>query len=218
MSIEWMAIRGSGIIAFLLLGGSTIWGLLISTKVLGRAVKAKGVTWFHESLGIGSLVATGVHMFFLFNHDYIDFGYRALFVPGASPWRPLPVALGVMAFYAIFVITTSFYVKQWIGQNAWRAIHMTSFGTFVAAGLHGVLSGTDTAHPVVMGMYIGSLAIVAMLMIIRIAQAAAPERPARAAARGGRPARAASRPQHPARPKPAGANPAEQTLEAPAQS
>ncbi len=179
MSIEWMAIRGSGIIAFLLLAGSTIWGLLISTKVLGRAVKAKGVTWFHESLGIGALVATGVHMYFLFNHDYIDFGYRALFVPGASAWRPFAVALGVVAFYTMFVITISFYVKQWIGQNAWRAIHMSSFGTFVAAGLHGVLSGTDTSHPVVMGMYVGSLSIVAMLLVIRIAQAAAPVRPTR---------------------------------------
>jgi hypothetical protein len=183
MSIEWMAIRGSGIIAFLLLSGSTIWGLLISTKVLGRAVKAKGVAWFHESLGIGSLVATGVHMYFLFNHDFIDFGYRSLFVPGASAWRPLAVSLGVVAFYMMFVITVSFYVKKWIGQNLWRAIHMTSFGTFVGAGLHGVFSGTDTSHPVLLGMYIGSLAIVTMLMIIRIAQAATPERPGRAAGR-----------------------------------
>ena len=136
MSVEWMAIRGSGIIAFLLLAGSTIWGLLISTKVLGRSVKAKGVSWFHESLAIGSLVATGMHMYFLFNHDYIDFGYRALFVPGASSWRPLAVAFGVVAFYMMFLITVSFYVKKWIGQAVWRAIHMTSFGTFLGAGLH----------------------------------------------------------------------------------
>lgn len=174
MSIEWMAIRGSGIIAFLLLAGSTIWGLLITTKVLGRAVKAKPVAWFHESLAIGSLVATGIHMYFLFNHDYIDFGYRALFVPGASAWRPLAVALGVVAFYTTFVITVSFYVKKWIGQNAWRAIHMTSFGTFVAAALHGIFSGTDLSHPVVMGTYVASLAMVALLMAIRIAQAAVP--------------------------------------------
>ena len=179
MSVEWMAIRGSGIIAFLLLAGSTIWGLLISTKVLGRAVTAKGVSWFHESLGIGALVATGIHMYFLFNHDYIDFGYRALFVPGASAWRPLAVALGVVAFYMMLLITVSFYVKKWIGQNAWRAIHMMSFGTFVGAGLHGVFSGTDTSHPVVMSMYVGSLAIVSILLVIRIAQAAAPEKPAR---------------------------------------
>jgi predicted ferric reductase len=180
-----MAIRGSGIIAFLLLAGSTVWGLLISTKVLGRAVKAKGVTWFHESLGIAALVATGVHMYFLFNHDFIDFGYRSLFVPGASAWRPLPVALGVVAFYFVFIITVSFYVKQWIGQRAWRAIHTLSFGTFLTAGLHGVFSGTDTSHPVVMGMYIGSLAIVLLLLVIRIAQAAAPAQPVRGATRRG---------------------------------
>ena len=174
MSIEWMAIRGSGIIAYLLLAASTIWGLLISTKVLGRAVKAKPVTWFHESLAIGSLVATGIHMYFLFNHDYIDFGYRALFVPGASSWRPLAVALGVVTLYATFVITMSFYLKKWIGQSVWRAIHMMSFGTFVGAALHGVLSGTDTGHPVVTGMYVATSALVVMLLVIRIAQAAAP--------------------------------------------
>ena len=192
MSIEWMAIRGSGIVAFLLLAGSTVWGLLISTKVLGRAVKAKGVAYFHESLGIGSLVATGIHMYFLFNHDYIDFGYRAIFVPGASAWRPLAVALGVVAFYMMFLITASFYVKKWIGQNAWRAIHMMSFGTFLGAGFHGVFSGTDTSHPVVIGMYAGSLALVSLLMMIRIVQAAAPERPARPARQRREPAKAAA--------------------------
>jgi hypothetical protein len=93
------------------------------------------------------------------------------------------VALGVVAFYAMFLITVSFYVKKWIGQNAWRAIHMTAFGTFVGAGLHGVFSGTDTAHPVVMSMYVGSLAVVAILLLIRLAQAAAPDRPARVATR-----------------------------------
>lgn len=174
MSVEWMAIRGSGIIAFVLLAGSTIWGLLISTKVLGRAVKAKPVAWFHESLAIGSLVATGIHMYFLFNHDFIDFDFRSLFVPGASAWRPLPVALGVVAFYTLFVITFSFYVKKWIGQNAWRAIHMTAFGTFVGAALHGIFSGTDSTHPVVMGTYIASTAMVVILLVIRLAQSAAP--------------------------------------------
>lgn len=207
-----MVIRGSGIIAFLLLAGSTIWGLLVSTKVLGRAVKAKGISWFHESLGIASLVATGIHMFFIFNHDYIDFGYRALFIPGASSWRPLPVALGIVSFYVMFVIIISFYVKKWIGQEAWRAIHMLSFGTFITAGLHGIFSGTDTSHPVVMGMYIGSVAIVAVLLLIRLAQAAAPERPARAAApRRARERTAAPRPPH--TPPAAAAQQTEQTVE-----
>ena len=197
MSIEWMAIRGSGLIAYALLAGSTMWGLMISTKVLGRAVKAKPVSWFHESLAIGSLVATGIHLYFLFNHDFIDFGYRALFVPGASVWRPLPVALGVVAFYTMFVITASFYVKKWIGQNAWRAIHMASFGTFLGAALHGIFSGTDTANAAVTIMYVASLAMVTMLMVIRIAQSMAPPtRAARPAAR--RPAQSGAKTADPA--------------------
>jgi len=182
MSLQWMAIRGSGIIAFVLLAASTIWGLLVSTKVLGRAVKAKPVTFFHESLGIAALLATGVHMFFLFNHDYIDFGYKDLFVPGASVWRPLAVAWGVMAFYTLVIVISSFYIKKWIGQNAWRAIHFASFGAFVAAALHGIFSGTDTGNPVVSGTYIVSSAMVVMLLIIRIAQSAVTPAPGRARA------------------------------------
>lgn len=55
-----MVIRGCGVVAFTLLAGSSIRGLLVSTKVLGRAVKAKSVRWFHESLGLGALVAIRV--------------------------------------------------------------------------------------------------------------------------------------------------------------
>ncbi len=64
MNIEWLAIRGSGLVAYALLAGATIWGLLVSTKVMG-SMKAKQVTWFHESLSIGALLATGVHMYAL---------------------------------------------------------------------------------------------------------------------------------------------------------
>ena len=74
MNIEWIVIRGSGLVAYGLLAASTIWGLLVSTKLLGRAVKAKPLTWFHESLGLGALIATGVHMVALTMDEYIEFG------------------------------------------------------------------------------------------------------------------------------------------------
>ena len=37
MSVEWLIIRGSGVVAFSLLSAATIWGLLLSTKLLGRS-------------------------------------------------------------------------------------------------------------------------------------------------------------------------------------
>ena len=93
MTTEWLVIRGSGVVAFALLSAATIWGLLVSTKLLGRWVKAKPLTWFHESLGIGALLATLVHVLVLSFHDFLEFSWAEILVPGLSDWRPLAVTI-----------------------------------------------------------------------------------------------------------------------------
>jgi predicted ferric reductase len=160
MSLEWVVIRGSGVVAFALLSASVIWGLLVSSKPLGRLVKAKPLTWFHESLGMSAILATLVHIVALATHDYVKFGWDEILVPGRSHWRPLAVTLGVVSFYALVVVAGSFYVKRFIGQKAWRAIHFASFGVFVAALLHGMMAGTDTNNPLMIGLYLGAAIVV----------------------------------------------------------
>ena len=183
INFEWLLIRGSGIVAFALLAASSIWGLLLSSKFLGRRVGAKPLTWVHEALGIGALLATGLHMAALVADNYFFYGPRELLLPGASTYRPLAVAWGVVAFYALFLVTASFYVRPLIGQTVWRAIHYLSFGTFLAAGIHGITAGADTTNAAVMSMYVGSFAIVTLLVVFRAdkdeAEAAAPRRPSR---------------------------------------
>ncbi len=173
MNLEWMAIRGTGLVAYALLAASTIWGLLVSSKLFGRLVKAKPLTWLHEGLAVGSLLATGAHMVFLWFDDFVEFGPRELFIPGASTWEPLSVAFGIVALYSMVIVSASFYVKRWIGQAAWRAIHFLAFGTFAAAAFHGVMAGTDTQHPAVLSMYVASVSIVVLLLALRLVQESA---------------------------------------------
>ncbi|HLF61992.1 MAG TPA: hypothetical protein VI980_12530 [Acidimicrobiia bacterium] len=168
MSIEWIVIRGSGVAAFALLSGATIWGLLVSSKLLGRIVKAKPLTWFHESLGIGAMVATLVHIVVLSVHDFLDFTWAEILVPGTSDWRPLPIAFGVVSLYTLGVVIASFYVKRFIGQKLWRSIHFASFGLFISALLHGMLAGTDTGSPLMLGLYAGSAIVVFALVAQRL--------------------------------------------------
>jgi predicted ferric reductase len=168
MSVEWLVIRGSGIAAFALLAASTAWGLLVSSKALGRIVKAKPLTWFHESLGIGALVAVLIHIGVLSVHDYLDFTWAEILLPGVSDWRPLPVALGIMALYFMTVVVVTFYIKKWIGQRAWRSIHYLSLGVFVSALAHGITAGTDTKTPMMIGLYIGSVLVVSVLVGYRL--------------------------------------------------
>lgn len=168
MSLEWMVIRGSGIVAFAALAAATIWGLLVSSKVANRWVKVKPLTWFHESLGISALIATVVHVAVLSVHDFLDFSWAEILIPGISDWRGGPIALGVMAMYGLFVIVVSFYVKKHIGQKLWRTIHFGSLGVFVTALLHGITAGSDRT-PLMMGLYFGSAVVVAALIALRIA-------------------------------------------------
>lgn len=168
MSVEWLLIRGSGIISFALISASVIWGLLVSTGLVARLVKLKALTWFHESLGIAALVAAVAHIVVLSVHDYLKFTWAEILVPGQSDWRPLAVALGITALYALAVVVVSFYVKKRIGHKTWRAIHYGSFGVFLAAMLHGITAGTDTWAPLMLGLYLGSALVIGSLMALRL--------------------------------------------------
>lgn len=179
MSLTWILIRGSGIAAFVLLGASVIWGLMISSKAFGRAVKAKGLQWIHESFGLAAVLAVTVHMMALVADDFVEFTWADVLVPGLSDWEPLAVAFGVVAFWSILLVAGSFYVKRWIGQSTWRSIHFLSYGAFVAALAHGVLSGTDSAHPLMIGLYLTVFAVVVLLTAIRIAAAMNADAPQR---------------------------------------
>jgi DMSO/TMAO reductase YedYZ heme-binding membrane subunit len=80
----------------------------------------------------------------------------------------------------LVLVSTSFYFKRWIGQKAWRAIHYASFGVFVTSLLHGVWAGTDTASPLMIGLYLGSAIVVFSLLALRIvAETSAPRHPAK---------------------------------------
>lgn len=188
MSVEWMVIRGSGVVAYALLAVSSIWGLLLTTKVLGSWAKAKPLTWFHESLAAGAVLATIVHIIVLSIHDYLVFDWSEILMPGRSDWRPLAVSFGIVALYGAFLLSVSFYFKKLIGQRAWRAIHFGSFGVFIAATLHGILSGTDTSEPWMVGIYVGSASCVGLLLAIRLAQQYASDRPSQREAPSRRPA------------------------------
>jgi hypothetical protein len=196
MSLEWMLIRGSGLVAYGLLAGATIWGLVLSLGALSRATKS--LTFVHESLSVGALLATVVHMVALYLHDYLEFTAEEILVPGTSDWRPVAVAWGGVAFYGMLILTISFYLRKQIGQRQWRLLHFGAFGVFAGGLVHGVMAGTDTSHPVVLGLYVATAAAIVVLTAMRIAAVTGPvaatsgrrtaERPARERATAATPA------------------------------
>jgi hypothetical protein len=181
MTTTWLIVRASGLVAYGLLAAASIWGLLLSTRLLGRKAQARALTFTHEGLSLGALAATITHLAFVMTDEYLGFGWVELLVPGASTWRPLPVAMGVVAAWGVAVVGLSFYVKRFIGQKAWRSLHFGAFGVFVASTAHGVMAGSDSRHPAVLALYLASGIAVLVLVAARVVLAGDKGRPPAAA-------------------------------------
>lgn len=175
MSLEWLLIRGSGLVAYGLLAAAMGWGLFLSMKAKPRAVKS--LTSAHEALSVGALISTLVHMVVLWQHDFVDFTIEEVLVPGVSDWRPVAVAWGVLAFYGMVVVIASFYLRSRISQRYWRLLHFGSYGVFIAGLVHGLLAGTDTANPIVLGFYVVTFGGVLVLLAMRAAREAGADEP-----------------------------------------
>lgn len=181
-TVPWMLSRVSGIVAFVLLSGSVIFGLLMSTKAADGVLSRPFVYTIHQFLSVLTLTFLGIHGGSLLFDGFLHFGPADVLIPFATAYRPFWVGLGIISAWATAIVTASFWMRGRIGQKAWRKLHYASFGAYVLSLVHGVTAGTDTGLPLVSWTYIGSLALVAALLVYRIGLRNQPARkPSRAA-------------------------------------
>ena len=90
----WHVARAGGLVAYGLLAASTIWGLAVSTRLLGRWPAPGWTLDLHRYLGGLAVAFTGIHLAALLLDSYIQFDLLDLLVPLASAWRPGAVAWG----------------------------------------------------------------------------------------------------------------------------
>jgi sulfoxide reductase heme-binding subunit YedZ len=164
----WILARASGLTAYVLLSASMLAGLVVKSRPFGRALKAAAATDTHRFLTLLALGAVALHGFALTLDSTVPIHLPALLVPGLSPYRPLAVALGVVAAELAALIVVSFPLRKTIGMRAWRRLHWATYGVFVAATVHGLVAGTDTARPWAFALYVGAVAAVAFATAWRV--------------------------------------------------
>ena len=140
--VAWLVARAAGLVAFALLTASVTLGLALSTKLLGNR-RGKAVLGWHQTLmwtGLGMVV---LHIGGLLLDPVLRFGFVAVLLPGAAPWRPLPVAAGIVTLWLMFVLACSFHVRRQIGQRRWRLLHYASSVAFALGLYHALNVGSD---------------------------------------------------------------------------
>ena len=162
----WNLTRASGIVSYFLLAASTIWGLLLSTKLIKNSVPPAVALALHNYLSWTSIGLSIFHAGLLLFDSYFTFQPWHLLIPFTGPYAPFWVGLGILGFYLMGLTSASFYARKRIGQKRWRKLHYLTFIAFAFVTAHGWMAGTDSLQLV--WMYAISTLSVIFLTTFRI--------------------------------------------------
>jgi sulfoxide reductase heme-binding subunit YedZ len=171
--IPWYATRILGLLSYLVIAGSVIYGLLLSTGILDAFAHRTVSFTLHQDLSAIGLGLALVHAAMLTLDHSVPFTVAEVFLPFTGPYRPLWVGIGQLSLILTVVVVASFSLRKRIGQKRWRTLHYLTFLAFIGATAHGLMAGTDTAAPWAFWGYLLLSAGVVFLTAYRIVLAVA---------------------------------------------
>jgi DMSO/TMAO reductase YedYZ heme-binding membrane subunit len=164
----WYLSRASGIVAYLFVSLSVIWGLALSTKIVKEWVAAPLALDLHNTCSWMAAGLATFHAVVLLFDGYFNYSIGDLLIPFTGPYRPASVGLGIISIYGLFLVASSFHVRKRIGQRTWRRLHYTSFLLYLLITAHGVAAGSDSQTPALQAIYAGSTLCVLFLVNYRL--------------------------------------------------
>jgi hypothetical protein len=160
-------------VAWALVAASVVWGLVLSTKVLGRRPRPAWVLDLHRFLGAAAVVFTGIHVASLILDGYVHFGLVEVLVPFTGTWHPVAVAWGIVAMYLLAAVEVTSLLRRQLPRRLWRATHYASFPLLAVSTVHGLTAGTDASSTLLRTGFVVGAAAAALLVGVRVADATA---------------------------------------------
>ena len=152
----WHITRAAGTVAYGLLAWSTIWGLLLSTKIVKEWVPAALALGMHKIVSWLAIGLTSLHAVALLFDNFYAYTVSNLLIPFTGPYAPGWVGLGILSLYIMVLTSLSFSWRKRIGQTWWRRLHYLNFLAYGGATIHGIMAGTDSTNPGMQFLYWGS--------------------------------------------------------------
>jgi len=164
----WYVARASGLLAWGLCTLAVVWGLALSTRLLGKRPTPAWLLDLHRFLGGLATVFVAVHVAGLMADSYVHFGVVDVLVPLASSWKPVPVAWGIVGFYLLVTVELTSLARRRLPARLWRLVHITSLPLWVISTVHLVSAGTDVKNPGVRWAVLLSTAAVVFTTLVRM--------------------------------------------------
>jgi sulfoxide reductase heme-binding subunit YedZ len=145
--VLWFATRGAGIVSLLMLTASAALGLVTVTRFQVAGWPRFFNYEMHRYVSLLSVAFLATHIVAAVLDPFTKLGLAAVIVPLASSYRPVPIALGVIALYLFVALIATSILGRRISGNTWRIVHWSSYLMWPLALAHGITSGSDAAAP-----------------------------------------------------------------------
>jgi sulfoxide reductase heme-binding subunit YedZ len=173
----WYATRGTGVVALLLLTAAVVLGTLSSARWRSARVPRFLVGGLHRNLTLLSIAFVAAHVVTAVADSFAPIGLKDGIVPFLSPYRPLWLGLGTVAFDLLLALVITSLLRARLGFRMWRATHWLAYASWPVALVHAFGTGSDARFGWMALVGFGSLAAVLVALLFRIARSAAPLRP-----------------------------------------
>lgn len=163
----WYVTRMLGVSAYLALTVSVMLGML---RPIAR-LSGERLSWvsdeLHQFIALLAWLAALGHLVALKLDPFIPFTLSNLLLPSDQPYKPFAVNLGVGAIYAMTMVLLTSWLRRHLSFALWRTLHFLSFVAFALVTAHGWQAGSDTNEPWMRGVYVGAIAAVGFLTLMR---------------------------------------------------
>jgi len=126
------------------------------------------IAGLHRNLTLLAVVFVALHVLTTVADGYAPIGLKDAFVPFLSPYRPVWLGLGAVAFDLLLALVLTSYLRSRIGVRAWRLAHWLAYATWPVALLHAAGTGSDARSGWLTILAAASLLAVAAAIFARV--------------------------------------------------
>jgi DMSO/TMAO reductase YedYZ heme-binding membrane subunit len=165
----WFASRACGVVALVLLTGTTALGALHTGRAASAAWPRFVLHGLHRNLALLAVVFVAVHVATAIIDPYAGIRWIDAVVPFASRYHPFWTGLGAGALDLLAALVVTSLVRTRLPLAFWQRLHRTAYGLWPVALAHGLgLGGRDSGLGWVRAIDLACALAVAAALVARL--------------------------------------------------
>ena len=171
-STYWYLARATGAVAMVLLTVSVVLGILGSLRFsAGPRWPRFAIDSLHRDTSLLVVALLVLHVITSVLDGFAPLTLTDAIIPFATPYRPLWMGFGTLAFDLIIALVVTSLWRRRLGYGSWRAIHWFAYVCWPIAILHGLGTGSDVKSSWMLLLTAACVAAVVVAVLIRIGRA-----------------------------------------------